>query len=310
VSAKNWREQLVDASTSLSRFQRDGFFGPVELLTERDAQALARYLDSGKSAAPADWPKGRAVTDWLLYRIAADPSLTELLSRTLGEDVVLWGCSILRSRAGRVHPWHVDIESSAPDGRFVTAWVGLRNTSRTRSLELIAGSHLCGRTIQQVQSEREMRRGEASTEVVLEWARQLNPAAEVVRPDLKDGEAILMDGRLWHGSRDDRLVGSRSTLLLQFASAASAVRMYDRSSLEWPFEFVSSPRPPVIVVAGKAAGLPNRIVPPPASPGGKALPMLSTCIRSLELPFAPESGAPWQRHNLFHGATPALDEME
>jgi mannose-6-phosphate isomerase-like protein (cupin superfamily) len=303
-------KQVVDASSQLSRFQRDGFAGPVELFGRRECIALSNYLDSSDRFAPADWAKGRAVTDWLLYRIAANPRLLEWLSPILGDDIVLWGSSVVKRPAGTVHPWHVDIESSTSDGRFATLWVGLRNAQHNATLQLIAGSHLCSRTVQQAQAQKGLRRGEASATTVLEWARALNPAAELVEPRLKNGEAVLMDGRLWHASRNERTLGVRPALLLQFASADSAARMYNDSKLEWPFEFIDTLKPPTILVGGTATAGPNRIVRPPANSAGKALPMLSTCIRSLKLPLAPDPGKRWQPYPLFRGSTPMLDEME
>jgi len=297
------------SDSALARFEADGFLPPVALLTPRECRALMSYVDSDKRPRPADWQKGRAVTDWLLYRVAADPRLTEPLKLVLVDEIVLWGTSLVRRRAGEPHPWHVDIESSMPEGRCASVWIGLENTGDNSGIELIAGSHFARKPIQQVQTELGYRRGQPTTETVLEWAREQNPRAELVRPQLSDGDAIIFDGRIWHGSRNDRRTGTRSALLLQFASADTPIRMHVDAKLDWPFEFVKAPKPPTIVMHGAVATEANRFVPPPSPPVGKVIPMLSTCVRSLGLPLK-EGAEGWQPYEFFRGSTPVVDDME
>jgi mannose-6-phosphate isomerase-like protein (cupin superfamily) len=290
----------------LTNFARDGLIGPVPVLTSHDCRAIRRHMSDPKRPPPADWHKGGAVTDWLLYRLAASPRLLSLITPILGDDILLWGCSFVRRSPGEVHPWHVDIETCDPGGRYVTAWFGLQNTSSRSGLSLIAGSHTL-ETVQQVQSEQSYRRGEPSAEIVLEWARQRNPDARLVQPKLSDGEAILFDPRVWHESRNG-VSGTRSALLLQFAAASSPVRMLDMAQLEWPFRFIGAPRPPCVAVAGQATDGANRVVAPPFHSPPRRMPVLSSCIRSMDLPLA-EGEEGWRPHPLFRGSTPILDEM-
>lgn len=297
------------ADAVLAGFERDGFIGPVPMLSRRECRALMGWLDSDVRPLAADWSKGAAVTDWLLYRLAANPRLLRLVEAILGRDVLLWGCSVARRGPGEIHPWHVDIETSAPDGRFVTAWIGLENVRRNPGLRLIAGSHRAGRTVQEAQAEHGCRRGEAASETVLDWAREANVNAALVEPELTDGDAMLFDGRLWHGSRNDRGSGTRCALLLQFAAVDTPVRMHDEARLEWPFAFVPTPRPPTIVVAGTASPGTNRIVPPPVPSVRKGMPMISALIRSIPLPLEEDPGG-WRPHGLFRGTTRVVDDME
>src|SRR6185437_11808244 len=94
------------------------------------------------------------------------------------------------------HPWHTDIESSSQDGGFVTVWVGLENTSQESALQFITRSHLVGKTIQQISREKGFGRGTASSDQVLAWAKEFEPEAEFVQPQMSDGEALIFDGRL------------------------------------------------------------------------------------------------------------------
>lgn len=289
-------------------FVSDGFIGPVRIFTKRECRILSEYLRKGPRPQPADWQKGSAVTDWLLYRIASSPHLLTLLTPLLGEDILLWGCSTVRRRPGEAHPWHVDIETSDPKGRYVSAWIGLENTKQS-ALQFIAGSHALGKTVQQIQRDQGYRRGEATTDTVLEWARQGNPHARLVEPQLRDGEAVLFDGGLWHASDRCRAGRTRAALLLQFAAADSAVYIPNFNQLEWPFRFLSAPRPGTVLVQGEATGDANRVVRPPVRPSPKGLPMLSSCIHSLDLPLAEHPEGGWQPYPLFRGATPIVDDM-
>src|SRR4051794_12172231 len=75
-------------------FTRDGFLGPVRLLTEAQCEALLKHFDSDKRPPPALWGKGGALTDWVLSSIGAQPRLLALLTPILGENIVLWGTSL------------------------------------------------------------------------------------------------------------------------------------------------------------------------------------------------------------------------
>lgn len=290
-------------------FQARGYLEPLSLFSRRECRALMSHLNSDKRPNPADWQKGAAVTNWLLYRLAADPRLLELLTPILGYDIILWGASLVRRHAGEVHPWHVDIESSMPGSRCASVWIGLENTRRNSGLQLIAGSHLIGETVQQMQSKDGHSRGDASSETVLTWAQKHYSEAAIVTPDLKNGDALIFDGRIWHGSRNSYRAGTRAALLLQFAAADSPIRMHDYGKLDWPFEFLTSPKPPAILVHGSTSAAANRLVPPPVPSVRKAIPMLSTCVRSIGLPLK-EGESGWQPYDFFQGSTPIIDDME
>ena len=96
------RPALQSARTAsvATSFARDGFLGPVPILTREECRAIGKHMAEPSRPPPADWHKGGAVTDWLLYRLGASPRLLSLLTPILGEDVLLWGCSFVRRRPG------------------------------------------------------------------------------------------------------------------------------------------------------------------------------------------------------------------
>lgn len=299
--------QVVDIDPH--RFARDGVIGPARLMGLEQCRALSRYLLGTRRIPPPVWIKGRAAGDPILARIAAHPVLMSLLTPLLGEDIVLWGASLVRKSAGKGHPWHSDIESSRPEGGFVSAWLGLQNVTAASSLRFIAGSHLTGKTVQQFRVAEETPRGEVTDAMVIHWARDFNPDARLVELPASDGDLILFDGRIWHGSLNRFEEGERLALLLQFASAATPVRIPKLTNLKWPFKFLDNPRPPVVCVHGSAHSEVNKVVPLPAGGPPKQLPAIPSAIRSLDHRPRSDSTKNWQAFPLFKGRTAALDMM-
>jgi mannose-6-phosphate isomerase-like protein (cupin superfamily) len=235
------------------------------------------------------------------------PRILHLLTPLLGDNIVLWGSKLVRRAPGQLHTWHVDIESSSPDGRFVTVWIGLENSGAASGLRLIAGSHLCRRTVQEYEAQNGCSRT-ACAATVLDWARSENPSARLVCPDMSDGDAILFDGRTWHGSHNRLAHGTRFALLLQYAAADSPIRMPDERIVTWPFKFLETPVP-VLLVHGSGVGAANPISPSPRRQDLKGAPALKSFIRALTLPLPENSERKWQPYSLFRGSTPVVASM-
>ena len=291
--------RAIAVSPSVGDFVREGFLGPVPLFDPERCDRLAAGLASANAPPPAVWLKGGAVTDWRLANLGADPRLLALLTPILGPDIILWGAKLIIRKPGQVHLWHVDSETSSPGGRFVSAWIGLRNTTGESGLRMIAGSHIC-RTVEQFQADSGAPRDGTSSDTALEWARSENPDAHIVEPEVGDGEVILFDGRMWHGSHNRLSDKTRYALLLQFASADSPVRIDTDDEQK---------RAPAILVQGQRNAGANWIVPPPPPPSQKQLIPLTSLIRELDMPLAADPERGWKRHPLFLGATPVLESM-
>lgn len=294
-------------TSDVSSFFSRGFLDPVPFLSEGQCDLLFTHLTPGKPMESAPWSKGRAVTDRLLYDIANSPRLISILRQLLGEDIILWGASSVDRTPGQVHPWHVDMESAAPEQRFATVWIGLRNTSRDSGLTFVSRSHMFPSTVQEVQHREQVRRGDATDEQVLAWAREFDPLAELVQPDVSNGEAVIFDGRIWHGSRNNSASGTRRALLLRYASADAPVFKPDPSApVEWPFRFDGRERPPVIVVSGKANDGVNREMPPPPTSPEDAT-RIETEVRPITVPLEGNARVGWRPHKFFRGLTEVHD---
>ena len=229
-------------------FRRDGFVEPFRLFTADDCRVVASHF---KRSPPASYgSKVSAAKDRFVRNLATHPRLLSLLAKLIGDSIVLWGASYILREPGDIHPWHTDIEFSAPEGRFASVWIGLENTCRESALRLVARSHSFGKTIQQVMHEHEvaaawLRRYGSG------WAKDLDAKAGLVQFDMTDGDALVFDGRLWHAGPNNRRHGARTALLLQYAAVEMPVAHARLRATEWPFRFKNM-RAPVILLRGEA----------------------------------------------------------
>lgn len=283
-------------------FRRDGFILPFHLFTRAQCDLIIKHNRLNDPDRQKQ-TKGRGATDRFFYDVTTRPAILDRVKRILGDDIVWWGTRVIRREPNQIHCWHTDIESSAPDGRFVSVWVGLCGTQRDSGLKLISRSHQFGKPIQQEVHERGSRRGEATDDMVAEWARALDPQAALVQPDIADGQAIVFDGRLWHASHN---VSSevRVALLLQYAAADMPISSPDPNHLEWPFRYTDEELPRVLV-SGRTET--KTLPPPPAAPRRYEKP-ITTNVHFGEGFLPGKEG--WKPYKLFRGPTPSIDFMK
>ena len=296
------------ALSSRHAFELCGFVGPLPLFDARVCRRMRTHVRRKVRTPPADWSKGYAVDSRLFFELATCRPLLDRVIELLGDDVILWGASVVDRPPGSVHPWHTDIESAAATGGTVTAWIGLAHTNARSSVQVVSHSHRIGATFQEVAGRSGRRRDEIDDSDMASWARECEPAAEVVSFDMRNGDAVLFDGRLWHGSRNTNLWGKRTAILLQYATPETLIRVPDLSVLDWPFRFHDAPRPGCIVVSGTDREMANRLVsgPPPQHGLG---PTLSTWIKSLEFPLEEDPETGWKPYNVFRGPTRHMTDL-
>jgi mannose-6-phosphate isomerase-like protein (cupin superfamily) len=297
-------------------FEERGYAGPLPLFSADQCQRIAALREDVPPAF--EWYKGYAAASPLYCALGRHPALVDLVSGLLGEDVILWGASMVDRRPGQVHPWHTDLETADPGGSTVTAWIGISNTRRESSLAVIPRSHRFGQSLQEVGHGLGLARGEAATADIEAWARQRDARSRIVQLDMTDGDVLLFDGRLWHGSNNLLREGTRTALILQYATPGTPIRIPDPAAgFEWPFHFLDHPRPPCVVVCGQADSDANRIVDGPvfagvAGPVDRALaaePLAPCWIREVaRWDEDPDSG--WAIYSQFEGETPCLDYLE
>ena len=295
---------ISPSNASRTVFERRGFLGPLPVLTAWQCELFVRHLNRGAHIAPAVWEKGRAINDYLFYDIATRPELLGILRLLLGENIILWGASVQIRQPRRVHPWHTDIETSRRDMRSASVWIGIENTSQDSSLHLISGSHRLGYTIQEMTKQRGLARGEGSAQMIEAWAKEIDRSAHFVKPIMADGEAIIFDGRLWHGTENKRQ-DERAALLLQYTAAEEKISLPDLSQLEWPFQFRSE-RPPTIVISGAAFPGLNEVEKAPVLSHSRPT---AHVLHELKDQLEVDPVAGWKPYFIFNGSTCNLEHL-
>jgi quercetin dioxygenase-like cupin family protein len=296
--------------TSRSRaFSDRGYLPPVRLFGERECEAILAGLTQ-EPRPPLDWDKGRAATSPEFFRLAVHDDILDLVTELLGDDVLLWGASLLRRKPGEAHPWHTDIESSLPESESVAVWIGLANTNPDSSLKVAPFSHRFGGPLQQAAQENAAGRNGLTDELVAGWARERDARSGVERVEANDGDAVVFDGRLWHGSQNLNQGGApRYAALLQYATPRTPIRIPDLSRLEWPFASFRAPLAPCVLVSGHDAHGHNRLVAGPAVSGRPGTPALTTRVHTLPLPLEQDPEVGWKPHPFFRGGTPNLETL-
>lgn len=295
----------VPRESMFEQFADQGYLDAIRVLSPAECQQF-REAVAESAAPPRDWDKGHAVSSRAFYEIATHPVLIEVLTTLLGEDVLLWGACIVTRSPGEVHPWHSDIESSsAPPGKTVSVWIGVHHTSRDSSLLIIPYSHRFGNTVQEVRYRLAKKREGVTDDEILGWAQRQDTRSRIVRSELTDGEALVFDGQMWHGSRNTS-GGTRQALLLQYCTPNVRIRIPDLKRLDWPFRYRKLKRPACIVVNGTSKTAVNRIVSAPVARTGQSSRRLASRVYQLRIPLAPDNEKGWKPYPLLEGQTAGL----
>lgn len=288
---------LEHKEAAAQHFANEGFLAPAALFTKAQCDLILRHIRLGAKPVLETGAKDLAAKDRFFLDLAGCPQILERLRLLLGEDVNLWGASLVERAPGAEHLFHTDIESASPEGGFATLWVGLENTTQASSLQLITRSHKLGRSLQEETHRQGFQRGQIDPLTMVNWARRSEMEAELVQPEMRDGDGLFFDGRLWHGSHNasDK---TRTALLLQYVRQGVPVSLHEVGSAEWPFRMTNkSPTLLPVMRAGEpmrnqplaAANLPSMPLVEPTTKDGSG--------------FLPGPSG-WATYPIFRGATP------
>src|SRR6266851_2381079 len=75
-------------------FDRDGFIGPITLFSGAQCELVMRHFRHDPPA-PLKWGKGQAASDSFVFGLATRPALLARLRLLLGNDILLWGASLI-----------------------------------------------------------------------------------------------------------------------------------------------------------------------------------------------------------------------
>ncbi len=100
-------------------------------------------------------------------------------------------------------------------------WLGLKGVNKCTSLQIISHTHKLSATPDMLRKQgRPMR----SNEEVLRAAQALDPDCELIIPEMKDGDYIILWGSLWHGTHNSSS-HSRYAATLQYSDADANIRI-------------------------------------------------------------------------------------
>jgi hypothetical protein len=226
--------------TEREDFLRLGFVGGFPLLSPSECRAVA---DQAFERRSGEWMKGLHLRAGPALRTGLREEVVGRVSSLLGEDVLLWGCQVVRQRPGERHRWHADVEACT--WPCVNAWVALENVTPLSTLSLIPGSHRFSLTPQDLARDRDIDVHDFAS--IAAVARVWDVEAGVVSANVGSGDFILFNGRSWHASRND---GSevRTALLLQYSPPDADIRRpvsYD-SPVQWHAE-----KPSCVIARGR-----------------------------------------------------------
>lgn len=290
-----------------NEFATNGFIGPVRILDPDECPRLLSRLRA--VPRPPVWGKALAVHSHIFYSLGTLPAIVDRVAELLGDNVLLWGASLVNRKPGEVHPWHTDIETSSSVSTAVTVWIGLANTNRNSSLQLITRSHRYGIVLQERAQQGGIRREDIRKDSVLEWSLEYDPKSSLEQLDIADGESVFFDGRLWHGSENTNLSRTRSAIILHYVAANEKIKIPDFSRLEWPFKFHDDLKAPCLVVRGSGLNTPNLIVAPP-SRARRQKPTLVSSLKQFEFPLDGDAETGWKPYPIFGGSTLGLKVLK
>ena len=230
-----------------SEFADQGYLLLPKLLTTRECLKAAAGTSLNQAVQSPSWYKGGAATNPDLLLIGRNHRILSIVTQLLGPNVILWGADLIYRGPGSIHPWHSDAESAEGE-RFASFWIGLSGTSPETALRIVPKSHRFRRPVQRLATERHAARDELCDDTVSDWAKEFDSDSRIVNLELKNGDAVVFDGRIWHASRNQTGHRIRIALLLQYAAADVPVRI-PVNYRDWPFRFEENRRPPCVVVA-------------------------------------------------------------
>ncbi len=178
--------------------------------------------DSGPDSGPDNGEGVRGVAAFL--DLARDPTIVELVSGVIGDDVILWGAHVFCKPAGEGYetPWH-------QDGHYwpirplatCTVWLALEPSTRANGcLRVVPGSHRHRVLHPHLHEDR------ADLTLQQRLADSAFDETQAVHIELQPGQMSLHDVYMIHGAAANTSTQRRTGVALRYMPASSH---FDRS---------------------------------------------------------------------------------
>ena len=151
--------------------------------------------------------------------VANDPRLVSAIKEILGDEIYLWGSSLVAAAPGHIHRYHVDAEHFHIKG--VSVSIGLENC--TENTKFYFMSHSDAIPV----SPQELSRNPKERELFVKKAKEYDARADHVELTMRPGQCIIWKGRTWH-STENKSNKTRYSLILQYAVTVPGIpKTYD-----------------------------------------------------------------------------------
>ena len=222
--------QLTDED--IARYERDGFVFPIDVLDAHQAKAMRAEIEAAEYQHRDDPAASAAIrfrTNFVIPSVDAltrSSAITDSVAALLGEDLLVWGCSLFSKDARSPHyvSWHQDLHYwglSADDE--LTVWVALSPANTTSGcMRFLPGSqrHVVEH-VDTFSSDNLLSRGqELSVEV---------DERDAVDAPLEPGQASLHHGRTFHASHPNRSDDRRLGLAIRYIVPGMAQQSGDKA---------------------------------------------------------------------------------
>ena len=213
-------------------YERDGFYFPVDVLTEAEARAIRDDFEAAEAELaerPAELAMLRSSPAHLLPSFAElvrHPRLIEAVSEVLGPDLLVWGSGLFikEPRTPDYVSWHQDLTYWGLDEQQeVTAWVALSPaTIESGCMRFVAGTHK-EPIVSHFDTHAEQNLLTRGQEIEVEVDE-----ADAVDVVLRSGQVSLHHGHLFHASNpngsDDRRIGAALRYITPSMAQRSGVK--------------------------------------------------------------------------------------
>lgn len=223
------------ASEVAQAFREDGFYFPVDLMSEVEA---ARHRDRLSAFEAQHGPMHYRIKPYLIFKsafeIATQAKLLDAVESVLGPDILLWDCSyvIKEPRSEDFVSWHQDLPywglEMESDYDLVSVWVALTPATQSNgSIRFVRGSHKHG-TYAKVDTYDEqniLHRGQTITDEFDD--------STIAKMELAAGQASLHQGWTVHSSGPNVSVARRIGIVMNYVkpSVKQVVGDYESATL-------------------------------------------------------------------------------
>ncbi|MBR7800675.1 phytanoyl-CoA dioxygenase family protein [Undibacterium fentianense] len=225
---------MVLTSEQHSAFQRDGFIGPITLMSEQEMNTLRNHIEElmrersatesiYSAVAPTIGERAPLETIYdahldhpIIRKLATHPLIVQTAKQLLGDEVCIWRSTFwIKSPGARRIEWHQDTYKSEGFGWFpnINVWIALDEAQEHNCVWLVPGTQIEAIPLEQFKTS--------------QYVQALQDSEELPRPPfaiektiakmpLRAGQCFAFDGKTLHGSPPNKQETRRAGIVIRF----------------------------------------------------------------------------------------------